>query len=731
MTKIRITKARRKISAHRDKAGVPHIAGQSWLDVLYGLGYMHATDRGTQLLFSRAVASGCGAETITDSPELLETDRFFRRIGLYRNLDNEVRELDDRTFDQLTAYCEGVNDGIRASGRSLPMWATGFQPSTWDQTAVLLIGKLISFGGLAVSQLQNERLLLEMIHAGVDDEGLRELFAPLLDDVDFELLRQVQMSNQLSDDALELITDLPRLAGSNAWAVAPHRSATGSALLASDPHLEVNRLPAIWYEAVLSWGDEYVMGASLPGCPLFATGRTQRVAWGVTYLKGDTIDFFIEDCRRGGETAWQYRRRDSWYDFRVREEVIHRKGTDAETVRVYYNPQGTLESDPDRYGSGYHLSLAWTGNADGAGHAMATWLEIVGADSTRSAMEVASRCVQPSLCWILADVDGHIGMQTCGRFPQRKTDRRTLTPLPAWDEQNHWSGFVPVSQFPSIYDPPEGFVATANEDPSEPGGPKLVVHPVPDYRKRRIDERLRQLHRATIQDMQQLQYDLVSVHARDLLNAWLPHMRDSDVKRRLMHWDYRFDPDSIEASLFQNLYRNVMMEVFGHEAGVGWRRMLYLCTRAGFSTMVLTAADKILGNHKSYWWRDRGKGNLIRRAAEALDLESAVPWSEINNFHFTDRFFGNHRVGRLLGFNSFSYPMPGCHATPFQGHVMQTAKRETTFSPSYHFVTDLNTDHAWTNLPGGPSESRFSRYYKSDIDLWFQGKYKQLNVRSD
>ena len=144
MTKIRITKARRKISAHRDKAGVPHIAGQSWLDVLYGLGYMHATDRGTQLLFSRAVASGCGAETITDSPELLETDRFFRRIGLYRNLDNEVRELDDRTFDQLTAYCEGVNDGIRASGRSLPMWATGFKPSTWDQTAVLLIGKLIS-----------------------------------------------------------------------------------------------------------------------------------------------------------------------------------------------------------------------------------------------------------------------------------------------------------------------------------------------------------------------------------------------------------------------------------------------------------------------------------------------------------------------------------------------------------------------------------------------------------
>ena len=76
-----------------------------------------------------------------------------------------------------------------------------------------------------------------------------------------------------------MITDLPRLAGSNAWAVAPERSASGSALLACDPHLEVNRLPAVWYEAELHWDDNYVLGASLPGCPLFAVARTRDVAW--------------------------------------------------------------------------------------------------------------------------------------------------------------------------------------------------------------------------------------------------------------------------------------------------------------------------------------------------------------------------------------------------------------------------------------------------------------------
>ena len=98
--------------------------------------------------------------------------------------------------------------------------------------------------------------------------------------MNLELLRRVRIASQLSDEAIELITDLPRLAGSNAWAVAPSRSATGHALLASDPHLEVNRLPAIWYEAVLSWDDDYVMGATLPGCPLFAVGAHRATSAG-------------------------------------------------------------------------------------------------------------------------------------------------------------------------------------------------------------------------------------------------------------------------------------------------------------------------------------------------------------------------------------------------------------------------------------------------------------------
>ena len=277
-----IQNADRTLEYFRDEHGVPHITASSWHDALFGLGYMHATDRTTQILFSRAVASGRSAEQISDKPELLETDRYFRRVGLHRHLEQEVAALDDPLRHQIEAYCDGINAGIRDAGRSLPMWATGFYPDPWDASAVLLVGMLLSFGGLAVSQMQNERLLIDLINAGANEPALRELFHPRLNGLDFELIRQVHLSNQMSDSALDLITDLPRLAGSNAWAVSPARSATGGALLASDPHLEINRLPAIWYEAVLCWNDQYVMGASLPGCPLLTVAGKETQAWGVT-----------------------------------------------------------------------------------------------------------------------------------------------------------------------------------------------------------------------------------------------------------------------------------------------------------------------------------------------------------------------------------------------------------------------------------------------------------------
>ena len=730
MKRLELKNARRRFVAARDEQGVPHIEAESRRAALYGLGYLHATDRPTQILFARAVAAGTTSARIADTPQLFETDCFFRRAGLALRLDSEIRQLSDACFADVTAYCEGINDGMEEAGRSLPMWAARFWPQPWTQQSVLLIGNLMSFGGLAIGQQQSERLLLELIQLGIDEERLRELFRPHLDQADLALLRRIKLSPNLSDETLELITDLPRLAGSNAWAVAPRRSATGSALLASDPHLEVNRLPPIWYEASLRWDDRYVIGASLPGSPMFAVARTADLSWGVTYLKGDTSDHFIEDVRRGGSTAWQYRRGNHWHDFLVREEAIERKDNDPEQLKIFYNAEGTLECDPEQQGEGLLLSTAWTGERAGVGRAIGMWLDLLDCPSVAAAMDVVKEGSVPTLCFVFADRAGHIGSQGSGWIPLRGGGHSGLLPIPAWDEANHWQDWHPGSDLPSEYDPPRGFVSSANENVNVPGGPQLVTLPSPDYRKRRIDECLEALPQASLADMQALQYDVLSTQARDLLAVFLPHLSDGPLKERLANWDLRYSPESTEAVLFQQLYSHVILEVFGQapieKGGIGWRRMLYLCSRIGYSTMVLACVDRVLQQESSSWWRERDKGELIRRAAAQLELDGCPTWAEFNVFRLTNRFFEGHLVGRLFGFDAGEIPMPGCHATPFQGHVLRSAKREETFAPSYHFVTEMGSDCAWTNLPGGPSESRFSKFYKIDMPLWQAGEYKRL-----
>lgn len=730
-------KARYEFTAHRDDAGVPHVEAADWQGAIYALGYLHAIDRPTQIYFARAVAAGRAAERIANKPELVEMDLFLRRAGLNRRIAAETEKLDPRILEQLTWYCEGVNDGMAEGGRSVPMWVTGFKHGEWDPQAVLLLGNLLSFAGLAVGEQEAEKTLLELIQLGIDETRIRELFSPYLDGIDFDPLRQIRTTKRLSNEALEVLADLPRLAGSNAWAVSPGRSATGGALLACDPHLEVNRLPAIWYEVALSWGKgeggqgHYAMGATLPGCPLMAVGRNSDLSWGVTYMAADTSDFFIEDCRPGGKNGWQYRRGDEWHDFDLRCETIERKGGKPIELCVYENDLGTLTCEPDAGEPGYYLSVSWIGDRPDTGKAIGTWLDVMVSSQAQQAMEIVRGSPHPSLVWVFADRAGHIGLQASGWHPRRPPHASGITPLPAWDEGNHWKGIIPVEALPREYDPAIGFVATANEEQYLRDGTPLHASHLPDYRRRRIVERLTELPRATVEEMQGLQYDVLSTHARDLLPVLLAHVEDCPLKEKLLAWDCRFNPESTEATLFLNFYRHVLLEIFGHESGIGWRRMFYLTTRMGYSRMLLTACDRALRRVTSSWWQTRDKGAMIRLAAERAAQEPVKPWAEMNQFHFVNRFINLGSVGRLLGLRSPTMAMPGCHATPFQGHLLTTKTRESTFAPSYHFVTDMSTDTAWTNLPGGPSESAFSWWYQSDLALWRDGRYKCLEPELD
>ncbi len=265
-------------------------------------------------------------------------------------------------------------------------------------------------------------------------------------------------------------------------------------------------------------------------------------------MHADTSDFFIEDCRPGGSTGWQYRRGDRWFDFQRREEVIRRKGDEPIVMHVYENEQGILSRTPDESeGRGKYLSVAWIGEHAEGGRAISTWLDVIGAPSAAAAMEAVRVGPHPSLVWLFADGEGHIGLQASGWLPVRGAGNSGIVPVAAWDPENHWQGRVRVDLLPREYDPAIGFVASANEELYRRDGPPLHAHAQPDYRKRRIVERLTELPKATVVDMQNLQYDVLSVQARDLLPVLLALVDDCPLKEKLSAWDCRYTPTSTEA----------------------------------------------------------------------------------------------------------------------------------------------------------------------------------------
>src|SRR6185369_7280594 len=254
---------------------------------------------------------------------MLRVDGFFRRIGLGVDAADEAARIapDDRAL--VDAYCDGLNTMLT---RRVPweLRILGYRPEPWTVADCVLMSRVAGFVALAQSQGDIERLAVEMTRAGVPTPHLAELFPGLVDDLDRELLASVTLGDRVVPPEVAWSAALPRLLASNNWAIAPRKTARGTAILANDPHLETNRLPAVWYEVVLAFGETFFAGATMPGMPAALIGRNATLAWGATYTFMDAIDSWVEECRDG-----RYRRVvdgvERWEPFRVRTEAIRRE----------------------------------------------------------------------------------------------------------------------------------------------------------------------------------------------------------------------------------------------------------------------------------------------------------------------------------------------------------------------------------------------------------------------
>ncbi|MBM3557186.1 MAG: penicillin acylase family protein, partial [Alphaproteobacteria bacterium] len=322
----------------RTEAGVATIVAGDIGGFLAGLGYVHARDRGLQLWLTRLIAQGRLCECLKDDPVALGVDGFMRRHGFSRIGEEEVGLLPEATRQRAALYAEGIAAGLAAHGIPFEFRLVGYRPEPWRIADTLAIIALMGYAGLAQTQQDIEKFIIQAIAAGVDLAGLKRLFAPHLDGVESSVIEAIRSLILIEPLTPGFPPFVPVARASNNWVVAGTRSASGKPLFATDPHLEINRLPAVWAEVVGRWGQGHGAGITAPGIPGLVMGRTDRIAFGLTYGFMDQIDHVIEEIKDG-----KARRQGGWEPLRLTKEVIRRKGAADHVLTSISTSHGLLE----------------------------------------------------------------------------------------------------------------------------------------------------------------------------------------------------------------------------------------------------------------------------------------------------------------------------------------------------------------------------------------------------
>lgn len=708
--------ASRRAEIWRDDAGVPHIEGKTEAEIYWGMGYVHARDRGLQVVMMRILGQGRASELLDSSEETLGVDKFFRRMNWRGGAAAELERLTKSDRKLFEAYCEGINDGLREKFPwELRLMGVGFEPWKLEDSVMLI--RMISYLTLAQSQEEMERLIVEMVQAGVTAEKLKELFPGSLGGLDAELIKKVKLAERIVPAEVVWNVALPRVMASNNWVVSGAKTASGKAILSNDPHLEINRLPNVWSEMVLRCGERWALGVTMPGLPGLLIGRNPDLAWGATYTFMDAIDSWVEDCRDG-----KFRRGEQWQPFEARTETILRKKKDPVEITYYENDHGVLNGDPTE--AGYYLATQWSSSRGGGGSLSAIF-KMWDAATVTEGMDLLGD-VETAFNWVFSDSEGNIGYQMSGVYPLRREGVSGLIPLPGWDAENDWKGFAAAEDLPKSYNPPEGYFVTANNDLNRYGKVDPINLPMGPYRANRIDQLLAEGSDFTMGDMQEMHYDARSLEGEAFMKVLRPLLPDTPQADILRTWDFQYTPDSKGAYLFERFYREIYSDVFGRK-GFGEKVTDYLFDETGTFIDFYQNFDDILLAEESAWFGGETREEIFRRAAEIALQSEPKTWGETQKVMMSHMLFGG-QLPRWLGFDRGPITVRGGRATIHQGQIYRSAGRTTSFAASYRMVVDFAEDGAKTNICGGPSDRRFSPWYCSDLENWQTQTYKLLSA---
>ena len=694
----------------RDTYGVPHIFAQSDHDGFYAMGVAHAQDRLWQMEITRRALRGRLAEVLGEPG--LDTDIFFRTMGLGAAADTAVENLPADVRAALRAYANGVNAVMTAPGFVPPpeFQILMFDPEPWQPADTVVVYKAIALD-LFGNAFQEPAMTALVEHLG--EQRAAEFIGRYPDDAPRSLT--------MADIGIEA-TDLPPLDepapmvgpedtgrdGSNNWVLSGSRTTSGLPILANDPHLGL-AAPAIWYLARLTTPNGSVVGATLPGTPFVTLGRTDEIAWGFTNTGPDVGDLHpVTEADVTGQ-------REEHIRVRFGEDVIITRRETA--TGPVLDPKHFDYPIPE--GSDF-FALQWMlDEPDDA--TTGVGLHIIEADGWDGFVSAIRGFVAPQQNMVFADADGDIGFYAPARIPVR-------------DEAGDWVSTIPFEELPHTLNPDRGFVATANN--------KIVPDDYPHYitsewygvsRIRRIYEGIEAQPVHDLDSMQTLQVDTVSDTARRILPVLLQAEPASELGRTaltlLAEWNADMAVDRPEPLVYTAWMQALSADIYGDELGDLLPR--WHGDRRVFMMDVLTGD---LGH-----WCDNGQTEVVEtcQALTGPALDSAMAataagqgwsiedwrWGDVHRARHAHRPFSDFPI--LSDWFTIFTPVPGDGSTVnVAHHSYRTPGYDVFHGASYRALYDMaRPDTSRFMITTGQSGNVMSRHYDDLAPLWARGEY--------
>ena len=742
-----------------DTYGVPHIYAKNEHDAYLALGYVHAQDRLFQMEIMRRVGGGSLAEIL--GPELVETDKFFKTIGIEDAADEAVEVFmsnwDKEWHHSTMAYLEGVNEFLENGAAPLEYTLLGIEKTAFTPRDVYLIMGYMSF---SFAHGFRTDPMITKIYRDLGPEYLNDL-APHWVPGD-EMIKNYRVPDSSITESIaiktaEIIDKLPSpvLIGSNGWVLSGKKTKSGKVMFANDTHIGYAQ-PSVWYEAHLEYPGFSYYGNHLAGFPHGLVGHTRTSSIGLTMFENDDVDFYVEKVNPDNPNqVWV---NDHWEDMQVIDKTIVVKGEDDVHFKVQVTRHGplinsviedvaTLETSP--------VSVWWVytkvpNNTIQSSYAFSHH------ESMDQAREAAFKINAPGLNVMYGDADGNIAWWAAAKLVKRPRHVHSKLFLDGASGVDEIEGYFESEENPQSENPPSGFVYSANNQPdsiySKLESGVGILYPgyyVPEERAVRIMEYLKTNQKWDVEAMKEMSTDVTSpsyarmatyimavIENERVLDNSSSHARALNT---LKAWKGQHGIEDVAPTIYNKLIYNILYNAMADEIGEGALNALlttHFMKRSIFG---------LLNKESSVWWDDIDTDNNVEtRKANFIDafdrtireLENQLgpdvaewKWGRVHTVEYI------HPVGRREPFDKIFNvgPMPingGNEVLNNTGFSLNgSGEYKVIFGPAMRIILDFNEiDSAVSILPTGQSGNVLSDHYDDQAQMYANGEFRKMRM---